>query len=96
MKKIHDRSQTEQRQSDRIISDCFFNFILLIFYITLFCQKVDEDDVQVESAPHIESLKPEETFSTEQQMTETEQETSSPLLQDQEKVSDLIHFYCLY
>ncbi|XP_039991423.1 muscle M-line assembly protein unc-89-like isoform X3 [Xiphias gladius] len=63
-------------------------------------EKVDEDktdkpadSVQVESAsaPKNEDLEPEETFSTEEQMTKTEQEThksSSPPLQDQEKEAD--------
>ncbi|XP_040885102.1 DPY30 domain containing 2 isoform X1 [Toxotes jaculatrix] len=66
-------------------------------------KKVDEgetdkptDPIRVESASAAKNddLKPEETFSAEEQMTETEQEThksSSPRLQDQEKETDGQH-----
>ncbi|XP_051273431.1 DPY30 domain containing 2 isoform X2 [Dicentrarchus labrax] len=55
-------------------------------------EKVDENETgHLESDPQSEGLKPEETFSTEEQTTETEQETQksgSLPLQDQEKEAD--------
>lgn len=57
---------------------------LLIF--TLFHQQVDK-----EGAPQSEGLPPKETFSAEEQQTDTEQKTQESVpspLQDQEKVSD--------
>lgn len=74
--------------------------LFLIFYITPLPQQVDGDEAgQLESASATQSedLKAEETFSTEQQMTETEQETqksSSPPPQDQEKVADFGLILC--
>lgn len=73
---------------------------LLIFYINTFHQQVDEDEtgkLESSSAPHSERLEPEETFSTEEQTTETEQDTQksgSPPLQDQEKVADFCLILC--
>ena len=63
-------------------SDCFPLSHELIFYITGFNQKVDED-------------KPEETLSVEQQETD-KPSSPPPPIQDQEKVDNLIEFYYLY
>ncbi|AWP18026.1 putative myb-like protein X-like [Scophthalmus maximus] len=64
-------------------------------------EKVDEDDkpsdsppAESDSAPTNEELKPEETLSAEGHTSEQEtQDSNSPALQDQEKVSDLIRVY---
>lgn len=73
--------------------------LFLIFCITPLHQQVDEDETQLESASATQSedLKPEQTFSAEEQTTETEQETQksgSPPLQEQEKVAGFCLILC--
>lgn len=85
----------------------FLNFVHYLIYLFPashhFHQNINEDktdepadSTQVEStsAPQSEDPKPEETVSTEEQMTKTEEQethrSSSPPTQEQEKVADLI------